>query len=188
MRFVNISIGTMDSYLMNEAVRIVREEGYDIDYHNYDNTELDDDPLYLADAIREISKADFITVKVHGDTSYCKKFDKIRDAVESHGVCMHLSCTDACVTDAFRSYFLGTDEEYDLIMAYYVFGGDENFVSLLKWATVHYSCGSGKASRHLSGCSSTTTYEPTSILPANLPNSCSSTPQASSACCKMTRS
>ena len=138
MRFVNISIGTMDSYLMNEAVRIVREEGYDIDYHNYDNTELDDDPLYLADAIREISKADFITVKVHGDTSYCKKFDKIRDAVESHGVCMHLSCTDACVTDAFRSYFLGTDEEYDLIMAYYVFGGDENFVSLLKWALRKY--------------------------------------------------
>ncbi len=134
MRYVNISIGTMDSFLMNKAVQEVREMGYDIDYRNFDNTDLDEDPLFLADAIQFISGADFVTIKVHGDTTYCKKFDKIRDALEVHHVCMHLSCTDDCVTEAFRDFFLGTDEEYDLVMRYTVLGGDDNFISLLKWA------------------------------------------------------
>ena len=134
MRFVNISIGTMDSFLMNKAVQEVRDMGYDIDYRNFDNTDLDEDPLFLADAVQFISGADFVTIKVHGDTSYCKKFDKIRDALEVHHVCMHLSCTDDCVTEAFRSFFIGTDEEYDLVMRYAVLGGDDNFISLLKWA------------------------------------------------------
>ena len=134
MRYVNISIGTMDSFLMNKAVQEVREMGYDIDYRNFDNTDLDEDPLFLADAIQFISGADFVTIKVHGDTTYCKKFDKIRDALEVHHVCMHLSCTDDCVTEAFRDFFLGTDEEYDLVMRYTVLGGNDNFISLLKWA------------------------------------------------------
>jgi len=133
MRFVNISIGTIDSYLMNEAVKSVRSEGYDVDYHNYDNVDLDDDPLYLASAIKVISKADFITIKVHGDTSYCKKFDKILNTIEKHSICTHLSCTDDCVTDAFRRLFIGTDEEYGRIMAYAVLGGDDNFEALIKW-------------------------------------------------------
>ena len=81
MRFVNISIGTMDSFLMNKTVQEVRDMGYDIDYRNFDNTDLDEDPLFLADAVQFISGADFVTIKVHGDTSYCKKFDKIRDAL-----------------------------------------------------------------------------------------------------------
>jgi len=134
MRYVNISIGTMDSFLTNKAVQDVRAMGFDIDYRNYDNTDLDEDPLFLADAIEFISGADFVTIKVHGDTSYCKKFDKIRSALELHHVCMHLSCTDDCVTEAFRDFFIGTDEEYDLVMRYAVLGGDENFISLLKWA------------------------------------------------------
>jgi len=138
MRYVNISIGTMDSFLTNKAVGDVIAMGYDIDYRNFDNTDLDEDPLFLADAVKFISGADLVTIKVHGDTSYCKKFDKLRDAIEQHHVCMHLSCTDACVTDAFRGYFLGTDEEYDLVMKYSVLGGDDNFVSMLKWALNKY--------------------------------------------------
>jgi len=134
MRYVNISIGTMDSFLMNKAVEEVRGMGYDIEYRNFDNTDLDEDPLFLAEAVEFISGADFVTIKVHGDTSYCKKFDKISNALQMHHVCMHLSCTDDCVTEAFRDYFLGTDDEYDLVMRYAVLGGDGNFISLIKWA------------------------------------------------------
>ena len=134
MKYVNISIGTIDSFLMNKAVNDVREMGYDIEYHNYDNTDLDSDPLFLAEAVKVISEADFVTIKVHGDTSYCKKFDKLKNAIEQHHVCMHLSCTDDCVTEAFRGYFTGTDEEYILVMKYAVLGGDDNFIALIKWA------------------------------------------------------
>ncbi|MBQ9690479.1 MAG: hypothetical protein IJV47_07735, partial [Candidatus Methanomethylophilaceae archaeon] len=116
MRYVNISIGTMDSFLMNKAVEEVRGMGYDIEYRNFDNTDLDEDPLFLAEAVEFISGADFVTIKVHVDISYLKKFDKISNALQMHHVCMHLSCTDDCVTEAFRDYFLGTDDEYDLVM------------------------------------------------------------------------
>ena len=133
MKYVNISIGTMDSFLMNEAVKIIQSQGFELDYHNYDNADLDEDPLFLADAVKVISEADFITIKVHGDTSYCKKFDKIKNAIETHNICTHLSCTDACVTDAFRYMFTGSDDDYNLIMAYSVFGGNDNFTSLIKW-------------------------------------------------------
>ncbi|MBR4686225.1 MAG: hypothetical protein IKP04_06825 [Candidatus Methanomethylophilaceae archaeon] len=134
MRYVNISIGTNDSFLTNKAVQEVCAAGYDIEYRNYDSADLDEDPLCLAEAVEFISGADFVTIKVHGDTSYCKKFDKLQGAIELHHVCMHLSCTDDCVTEAFRKHFIGTDDEYDLVMRYAVLGGDKNYASLMMWA------------------------------------------------------
>jgi len=134
VRYVNISIGTNDSFLTNKAVQEVCAAGYDIEYRNYDSADLDEDPLCLAEAVEFISGADFVTIKVHGDTSYCKKFDKLQGAIELHHVCMHLSCTDDCVTEAFRKHFIGTDEEYDLVMRYTVLGGDKNYASLMMWA------------------------------------------------------
>ena len=37
------------------------------------------------------------------------------------------------MTDAFRYMFTGSDDDYNLIMAYSVFGGNDNFTSLIKW-------------------------------------------------------
>ncbi|MBQ3685947.1 MAG: cobaltochelatase subunit CobN [Candidatus Methanomethylophilaceae archaeon] len=134
MRYVNISIGTSDSYLMNRAVADVIGMGYDVDYRNFDGPELDEDPLLLAEALGIIAKADFVTIKVHGDTSYCKKFDRIEETLTTYRVCAHLVCTDRPVTEKYRPLFLGSDPDYDLVMAYSVLGGEGNFRGIVEWA------------------------------------------------------
>ena len=138
MRYVNISIGTSDSYLMNRAVADVRAMGYEVDYRNFDGPELDEDPLLLAEALGIIAKADFVTIKVHGDTSYCKKFDRIEEALTTYRVCAHLVCTDRPVTEKYRPLFLGSEDDYDLVMAYSVLGGENNFKGIVEWALRKY--------------------------------------------------
>ncbi len=45
MRYVNIAVGTNDSFLMNKAVNTIRSMGYEVDYHYYNGSDLDEDPL-----------------------------------------------------------------------------------------------------------------------------------------------
>ena len=134
LRFVNISIGTKDSFLLNSAASAIRSGFPSLEYSNYDSADLDSDPELLMRATEDVGAADLVTFKVHGDTSYMKRFDRLRKAVETHGTCALLVCTDDCVTDDFRWMFRGTDEEYSLARSYYVLGGDANIRSLFLWA------------------------------------------------------
>lgn len=134
MRLVNISVGTKDSFLLNETASEVRAEHPGLEYSNYDSADLDSDPELLMEATEAIVGADLVTLKVHGDTSYMKRFDRLRRAVEAGGTCALLVCTDDCVTDDFRWMFSGTDDEYRLVRSYFVLGGPENLRSLFLWA------------------------------------------------------
>ena len=86
MRFVNISIGTKDSFLLNRTASEVGAEFPDFRYVNYDSADLDSDPELLLQACDEVSGAQFVTMKVHGDTSYMKRFDRLRKVIESNRV------------------------------------------------------------------------------------------------------
>ncbi len=134
MRFVNISIGTKDSFLLNRTASEVGAEFPGFQYINYDSADLDSDPELLMQACDEVSGARFVTMKVHGDTSYMKRFDRLKKVIKSNGVCALLVCTEDCVTQSFRYMFDGTDEEFDLARSYYVLGGDGNIRSLFLWA------------------------------------------------------
>ncbi len=134
MRFVNISIGTKDSFLLNRTASEVGAEFPEFRYINYDSADLDSDPELLLQACDEVSEAQLVTMKVHGDTSYMKRFDRLRKVIESGKVSALLVCTEECVTESFRYMFDGTDEEFDLARSYYVLGGDANIRSLFLWA------------------------------------------------------
>ncbi len=134
MRYVNISIGTKDSFLLNRAASEVRAEHPALEYSNYDSADLDSDSLLLTEALMEVARADFVTLRVHGDTSYMKRFDRLLGAIESNAICALLSCTDECVTQEYRRLFDGDDEEYGRVLSYYVLGGEGNFRALVLWA------------------------------------------------------
>ena len=140
MRFVNISIGTKDSFLLNRTASEVGAEFPDFRYVNYDSADLDSDPELLLQACDEVSGAQLVTMKVHGDTSYMKRFDRLRKVIESNKVSVLLVCTEECVTQSFRYMFDGTDEEFDLARSYYVLGGDGNIRSLFLWAIRRFDC------------------------------------------------
>lgn len=134
MRFTHISIGTKDSHMMNTAVRRVVSEGLELDYHCFDASELDTDPVLLSEALKVVASSDLLTLKVHGDTSYFKKFDRLEKVLKDYDVSALLDCTDQVVIDAFRHLFKGSDEDHLKGLIYLNLGGDDNFVSLIKWA------------------------------------------------------
>ena len=133
MKLVHISVGTKDSHMMNGAVRKVRAEGCDLDFHCYDASSLDEDPVALAAALKVVAAADMVTLKVHGDTSYFKKFGRLEKVLRDYSVCTLLECTEQAVTDAFRCLFTRSDEGYALCGDCLRLGGDENFSTLMKW-------------------------------------------------------
>ena len=139
LRFVNISIGTKDSFILNRVAEEVGSEHPELVYTNYDSADLDSDPEMLSKAVDEASSADIVTLKVHGDTSYMKRFDRLRTAIEASGTWALLVCTDDEFTDSFRWMFRGTEEEFDRVRAYYVLGGDQNIRSLLLWCLRRFS-------------------------------------------------
>lgn len=134
MRFVSIAVGTNDSSLMNRAAEQLISEGLLERYSNYDSSDLDEDPELMRDALDDVSSADLVAIRVHGDTCYMKRFDRLRRELEAHGTWALLVCTDECVTDDHRRLFGGTDEEYELVRTYFTLGGDGNFRSMLLWA------------------------------------------------------
>ena len=75
MRFTHISIGTKDAHMMNGAVRGLNSEGHSFEFRCFDASDLDDDPHLLAEALEFVRGSDVLTLKVHGDTSYFRKFN-----------------------------------------------------------------------------------------------------------------
>ncbi len=138
MKLVYISVGTKDSHMMNGAVRKVRAEGFDLDFHCWDAADLDADPVMLADALKIVASADLVTLKVHGDTSYFKKFDRLEKVLRDYSICAMLECTEQAVTDAYRWMFTGSEEGYRLCGDCLRLGGDENFAALMKWGLREY--------------------------------------------------
>ena len=134
MRFAHVSIGTKDAHMMNGAVRELNSEGYSFEFRCFDASDLDDDPRLLAEALEFVRGSDVLTLKVHGDTSYFKKFDRLEKVITDFGVCTLLDCTDQGVTDSFCHLFTRSIEEYNDGIAYLELGGDNNYASLLKWA------------------------------------------------------
>lgn len=133
MRLVNISIGTMDSFLLNAAASEVAREHPVLDYVNFDAADLDSDPALLHEALGIIGDADLVTIKVHGDPTLMRRFQRLRDAIESGRASGLLLCSDDEVTSEFRWMFDGTDEEYMLALTYFSLGGDENYRNLILW-------------------------------------------------------
>ena len=56
MFFVNISIGTNDSFLLNETASRLKGELPFFDYINFDSSDLDSDPVLLHEAMRIVAE------------------------------------------------------------------------------------------------------------------------------------
>lgn len=138
MKFVHISVGTKDSHMMDTAVRAVRSEGIRVDFSCYSSSDLDADPVELSEMLRNAASADIVTLKVHGDTSYFKRFDRLEKVIADYGICTLLDCTEDDVTDSYRRFFTGTDAEHADCILRLELGGDVNYRSLLLWAAKHF--------------------------------------------------
>ena len=127
-----MSICTKDSYLMTNTVNRLLDEGLSLDYVGYDSADLESDEILFCRFLNEVENADFMTVIVHGDTSFFKKYNRFKESLESADKSALLICTDDEVTRDYRHLFKGTDEEYLQAIRYMMLGG-ENYRSLILW-------------------------------------------------------
>lgn len=128
-----ISICSKDSHCLDAATKELRSEGYEIDLLQADSSDMDEDMIFLSEVCKKTSDADFIVVKVHGDVTYFKKFDRLKDAIDRNGRAAFLSCTEEWVMKEYKYMFRG-NKDYDLINTYITLGGDSNYRGLLCWA------------------------------------------------------
>ncbi len=132
MRMVHISIGTKDSHMMDRAAGAMLPLG--IVYSCYDASEADSDPMILKDMLDTVASADLVTIKVHGDTTYFKRFDRLERVISNYGVSALLTCTDSSITERYRHMFKGSDSDHASGILFMECGGDDNLVSLMKLA------------------------------------------------------
>lgn len=128
-----VSIGSKDGHIMYPAADRLRKDGYDIQITGFDHIDLDADILKLDDCMKKISSSDFIIVKVHGDVTYFKKFDRVKEAAERSGCSLLLICTEPSVMEEHRYMFKQSDEDYRLLRTLMLIGGDDNLESVLLW-------------------------------------------------------
>ena len=133
MKITNISIGTKDGTVLNSAADSLVSEGFGIEISCYDSYQLNEDPVVFAKMLDDVNDSDFITIHVHGDTSYLKRFQRLKECLDS-GRDAILVCTDDCVTVSFRYLFRGNDGDYFKLQTFLTLGGMENHKSFLKWA------------------------------------------------------
>ena len=132
MRIVVLSICTKDSHCLDEAVKHLASEGFDIDLACFDSVDLDDNVILLNSLLDKLRDSDFAVIKVHGDVTYFKKFDKVKDVVDRYNKTAFLSCTEEWVSEEHR-YMFRDRSGYDLVDAFVSLGGPDNHLSLVKW-------------------------------------------------------
>ena len=133
MHMVIISICTKDSHSLDNVAAQLRREGYEITLTCADSADLEEDVILFSNILDKVSEADLILIKVHGDVSYFKKFDKLKDAIDKENKIAFLTCTEEWVQDEYR-YMFREREDYDSVDAFITLGGDENNTGFLKWA------------------------------------------------------
>ena len=133
MHIAVISICTKDSHCLDPAAKELNQEGYDIELTCADSVDLDADPILLNKTAELLPSVDLIFLRVHGDVTFFKKFDKIRDIIDENNKIAFLSCTEEWVMDEHRYMFRDLDD-YDLVNTFVTLGGNDNHKALLKWA------------------------------------------------------
>lgn len=123
----------MDSFLLNTAASEVRSSFPRFEYSSYDASDLDADPVLFREALDNVRRADLVMMKVHGDPTFMKRFDRLSEAVREGRCSGILWCTEDEVTADHRWMFDGSDADYATALAYYSMGGDENFRNLMLW-------------------------------------------------------
>ncbi len=137
MKYVHLSICTKDSYILNKTVSDMESDGFSLSYRGYDSVDLDREEAIFRQFMADVAEAEFMTIIVHGDTSFFKKFPRFRAVLEESGLSAILICTDDEVTRDFRHLFKGSDEDYRLALTYMSLGG-ENYRNLLLWSMRKY--------------------------------------------------
>ena len=133
-----LGIGSHTGFVMAPRAEELRREGHDITMYCADSTTLDEELGELSDFLEHVKKSDILFLSVHGDVSFFRHYDNLREVIESHNISMLLFGCEAPVVLSYRNYFRGSDEDYRFLLSLQSVGGDENERTTLMWALNRY--------------------------------------------------
>ncbi len=133
-----LGIGSHGAFLMMPVAESLRKTGADIDLYCVDSSTLDEDLTLIPPFLERVRSSDILFLNVHGDVTYFRHFDKLKETIESSSVSVLLYGCDEDILADYRRYFRGSDEEYSLLLTLESIGGDENLRSALLWCLNHF--------------------------------------------------
>ncbi|MDW5562044.1 MAG: cobaltochelatase subunit CobN [Methanomassiliicoccus sp.] len=129
-----MSAGTKDSAVMLSALEDFLPKAGQVQLVCVDSEDLDSKEKEFLSFQKIVKKADLLIVRIHGDPSYFKKFDRLKETVLANKVCCLVACNENDVASQYRDLFPYSDADYHLIRAFVELGGKENDMGILAWA------------------------------------------------------
>ena len=139
VRIACLGIGSRDGHIMSTAAAQLHAEGLVFDLLCTDGNDLDTDVLQFGSFLKELKQTDFLIVRAHGDVTYFKRFDELKQGIQKMRGNTLLVCSEPEVTDEFRPLFRGTNEDFRALRRLAEIGGDANQRAILLW--ILKSCG-----------------------------------------------
>ena len=112
-----LGIGSHSGYVMAPRAEELRREGHDITMYCADSTTLDEELTELSDFLEHVKESDILFLSVHGDVSFFRHYDNLREVIESHGISTLLFGCEAPVVLSYRNYFQGSDDDYRFLLS-----------------------------------------------------------------------
>lgn len=138
VRITTLGIGSHGAFVMEPVVKILRKQGAEIDLYCEDSSTLDRNLDKIPSFLERVCFSDILFLSVHGDVSYFRHFDKLKEILDSSNISVLLYGCDEDVLKEYRHYFRGNDDEYSLLLTLESIGGDENQRSVLLWCLNRY--------------------------------------------------
>lgn len=131
VRIACLGIGSKDGHIMSAAAAQLRREGHEFELECYDGTDLDTDVVRFGAFRQDLARTDFLVIRAHGDVTYFRRFDELKQAVQQMAGNTLLICSEPEVTDEFRALFRGDEAEFAAMRRLAEIGGDANQRTLL---------------------------------------------------------
>lgn len=133
VKITTLGIGSHGAFVMVPAAESLQKDGADIDLYCEDSSTLDEDLALIPPFLDRVRSSDILFLNVHGDVTYFRHFDKLKEVIDSSDVSVLLYGCDEDILVEYRRYFRGSDEDYTLLLTLESVGGDENQRSVLLW-------------------------------------------------------
>ena len=133
-----LGIGTHGGFVLEPAARELRKEGHEITLFCEDSATLDQELELIPGFLEKVRKSDLLLLNVHGDVTYFRHFDSLKNLMDSSDIPVLLYGCEEAVVLSYRKYFRGSDEDYSKLLTLESIGGDDNHRAALLWALKHF--------------------------------------------------
>ena len=133
LKIINVSVQNIDTEMMEKA-RLDYQADHDVemDARYYFTGELDSDPLKMSELLNDLKDADFLFIRYLYIPRRFKRLDRIENYIKETGIDSFIHTPNPDISDIYRGYFHGTDQDYGIFNILLENHGIESENELLK--------------------------------------------------------